>query len=204
MAEENENQNDDDVAEEMMRMMQEEIGGEAGETPDAEAVETPDSGEEESGEDAADADLEAQMRLAIEAEDGEASAGGGESGDADLEAEMLQAMMAETSADTPEDAQQALQQTQAMLPGVDINTHNVVRLLEVKLSITIELGRTGVDIATLLAWSEGSLIELDKVSGEAVDVLINGKPYARGEVVTISENFGVRLIEILPALPRMI
>jgi flagellar motor switch protein FliN/FliY len=68
----------------------------------------------------------------------------------------------------------------------------------VSLSIIIELGRTETSIDNLLEWSEGSLIELDKVSGEAVDVYINGKPFAQGEVVTVAENFGVRLTEILP------
>ena len=57
-----------------------------------------------------------------------------------------------------------------------------------------------MQVSTLLEWSEGSLIELDKVSGEVVDVLINGKSYAEGEVVTIAENFGVRLTRIVPSI----
>ena len=65
-----------------------------------------------------------------------------------------------------------------------------------KLSVSIELGRTKEQISTVLQWTEGSLIELSKVSGDAVDVLINGKAFAKGEVVTIAENFGVRITEL--------
>ncbi len=69
--------------------------------------------------------------------------------------------------------------------------------LEVDLSV--ELGRTRVPIETLLNWREGSLLELHKESGEAADVRVNGEPFAKGEVVAVSENFGVRLVEILHA-----
>ena len=67
--------------------------------------------------------------------------------------------------------------------------------LEVDLSV--ELGRTRVPIETLLNWREGSLLELHKESGEAADVLVNGEPFARGEVVSVNDNFGVRLVELL-------
>jgi flagellar motor switch protein FliN len=169
MAEENEDAN---VEDEMLRMMEEELG---------------EGGSEEKGEN----DLESEMLAAMQEE-----AGGG--GDDDLEAEMLQAMMAETSASSPAEAQTALATAQTLLPNTKINPQNIHRLLGVSLSIIIELGCTETSIDNLLEWSEGSLIELDKVSGEAVDVYINGKPFAQGEVVTVAENFGVRLTEILP------
>lgn len=177
MAEENEDSN---VEDEMLRMMEEELGDNADE-----------SGEAEKGED----DFESEMLAAMQSD-----AGGGDDGD-DLEAEMLQAMMAETSASSPEEAQTALTTAQNLLPNAQINPKNIHRLLGVSLSIIIELGRTETSIDNLLEWSEGSLIELDKVSGEAVDVYINGKPYAQGEVVTIAENFGVRLTDIVPHPP---
>ncbi|MBT4140461.1 MAG: hypothetical protein HOE48_21305, partial [Candidatus Latescibacteria bacterium] len=96
----------------------------------------------------------------------------------DVEDEMLQAMMDETSASSPEEAQTALTAAQGLLPNTNINPKNIHRLLGVSLSIIIELGRTETSVDSLLEWSEGSLIELDKVSGEAVDVYINGKPFA--------------------------
>ncbi len=185
MAEENQSDQEQQIEEEMMRMMEEEIG---------------DGAQDDAGETGGnDAGLEAEMLQAMQ--EGQ-EAGETEGGEAGLEAEMLQAMMDETSASTPEEAQDVLQRAQTMLPGQELSSHNIGRLLDVKLTVTIELGRTHVPISNLLEWSEGSLIELDKVSGEAVEVLINTKSFARGEVVTIAENFGVRLVEILPASPR--
>jgi len=150
-----------------------------------------------------DANVEDEMLRMMEEELGEGAAGedsaeGKGEDDDDLEAEMLQAMMAETSASSPAEAQTALTTAQTLLPNTKINPQNIHRLLGVSLSIIIELGRTETSIDNLLEWSEGSLIELDKVSGEAVDVYINGKPFAQGEVVTVAENFGVRLTDILP------
>lgn len=177
------------VEDEMLRMMQEEEEEEEGQAEEA--------GEpgEASGE-----DLEAEMLRAMQEE---TAAGGGQSGgdDADLEAQMLQAMMAETGASSEVDAQEALQKTQSLLPGQELSSKNIGRLIDIRLTISIELGQTKVPISTLLGWTEGSLIELEKVSGEPVDVLVNGSPFARGEVVVISENFGVRLTEIRSALP---
>ena len=72
------------------------------------------------------------------------------------------------------------------------------------LSVSIELGRTKEPISTVLEWTEGSLIELSKGSGDAVDVLINGKAFAKGEVVTIAENFGVRITDIQPIPVRRV
>ncbi|MCZ6634759.1 MAG: FliM/FliN family flagellar motor switch protein [bacterium] len=182
---EDENKSEDDIAEEMMRMMEEESG-----------VEAPESGDDNTEE-----DLEAAMRQAMEEETGTADAAE-DLGDDGLEAQMLQAMMEETGAETPEAAETALQQTQAMLPDMEINAQNMSRIMDVNLSISIELGRTEVSISTLLDWSEGSLIELDKVSGETIDILINGRHFAKGEVVTVAENFGVRLVEIIPIMSR--
>jgi len=71
------------------------------------------------------------------------------------------------------------------------------RTAEVEVDVSVEIGRTRLSVDSLLDLAEGSLIELSKVSGEHVDVLANGEPFARGEVVAIMENFGVRLTEIL-------
>ncbi len=68
---------------------------------------------------------------------------------------------------------------------------------DVKMDVAVVLGQTRVPIESILNWSEGSIIELRKRSGEAADVEVNGTPFAKGEVVTIAENFGVRLTEII-------
>ena len=144
-------------------------------------------------------DFDDQMLKAMQDEmgGGEEAAGGGD----DLESQMIQAMASETGA-SPAAASAAIRHLGGLSGNVPINAKNVRRVLEVKLSVAIELGNTYEKISTLLHWTEGSLIELTKVSGEPVDVIVNNKPYARGEVVVIVENFGVRLTEISPAPVR--
>lgn len=123
----------------------------------------------------------------------EAQAETGEDAKAGPEADMLQALMEETG--DPESTLETA--VQGPIPAGAIATQpGANQLMDVSIAVSIELGHTEVAIHTLLGWTEGSLIELDKVSGDAVDVLINGKKYAIGEVITIAENFGVRLIEI--------
>jgi flagellar motor switch protein FliN/FliY len=74
---------------------------------------------------------------------------------------------------------------------------NISLLLDVPLKLTVELGRTTRTVKEILALAPGSVVELDKLSGEAVDILVNEKLIAKGEVVVIDENFGVRITEIL-------
>jgi flagellar motor switch protein FliN/FliY len=74
--------------------------------------------------------------------------------------------------------------------------------MDVRLTVTIELGRTRKIIQDVMELGDQSLIELEKTVGEPVDVLVNGELFARGEVVTVSENFGVRVTELVNPLPR--
>lgn len=66
---------------------------------------------------------------------------------------------------------------------------------EVKMDVAVVLGRTRERIENMLSWTEGSLIELHKRSGSLVDVEVNGTHFAKGEVVSVGENFGVRITE---------
>jgi len=70
-------------------------------------------------------------------------------------------------------------------------------LLDVPLAMSVELGRARCFVKDLLSLSSGSVVELDKAAGDPVDILINGRLFARGEVVVIDENFGVRIQEIV-------
>jgi flagellar motor switch protein FliN/FliY len=70
-------------------------------------------------------------------------------------------------------------------------------IADIPVRVTVELGKTRKNISEILSMSTGSVIELDKMAGEPVDVLVNGKPIAKGEVVVIDENFGVRITEVL-------
>lgn len=74
---------------------------------------------------------------------------------------------------------------------------NLDLIMEVPLQITVELGRTLKTVREILALGAGSVVELEKLAGEPVDILVNEKPIARGEVVVIDENFGIRITEII-------
>lgn len=74
---------------------------------------------------------------------------------------------------------------------------NIGLIMDVPLEVTVELGRTRKSIAEILDFAPGTIIELDKIAGEPVDVLVNGKFVAKGEVVVIEESFGVRVTEII-------
>lgn len=76
-------------------------------------------------------------------------------------------------------------------------------ILDVPLSIAVELGRQSLSVKDILELAPGSLVELDKLAGEAVDLLINGKLFAKGEVVVIDENFGVRVSSIITPRERL-
>lgn len=74
---------------------------------------------------------------------------------------------------------------------------NIDLIMDVPLEVTVELGRTSKSIKDILDFSPGTIIELDKLAGEPVDVLVNGKFVAKGEVVVIEESFGIRVTEII-------
>lgn len=80
---------------------------------------------------------------------------------------------------------------------------NIGLIMDVYMEMTVELGRTRKMIKEILSMGEGHIIELDKLAGEPVDILVNHKPIAKGEVVVIDENFGVRVTEILSPAERI-
>ncbi len=101
----------------------------------------------------------------------------------------------------------------AMQPGVNVQPaqfqnfsgdlqsmagqENIGLIMDVPLEVTVELGRTTKSIADILDFAPGTIIELDRIAGEPIDVLVNGKFVARGEVVVIEESFGIRVTEII-------
>ena len=80
---------------------------------------------------------------------------------------------------------------------------NIGLLMDVPLKLTVELGRTTKLVKEILALAPGSVVDLDKLAGEAVDILVNEKLIAKGEVVVIDENFGVRITEIINPEERL-
>lgn len=83
------------------------------------------------------------------------------------------------------------------------SSHNLDLILDVALNVSVELGRTKKTVKEILDFSTGSIIELNKLAGEAVDLMINGKLFAKGEVVVIDENFGVRILDIVSPIERV-
>lgn len=77
-----------------------------------------------------------------------------------------------------------------------VQAENIGMILDVPMHVTVELGKAKQRIKDILGYNMGSVIVLDKVAGEAVDVLVNGKRIGRGEVVVIDDNYGVRITEI--------
>lgn len=89
----------------------------------------------------------------------------------------------------------------------DSKPHNLERsiefLFDIPISITVELGRTKLLLKDLLKLGEGAILELDKFEGEPVDILVNNKLIAKGEVVVINERFGVKIVDIISTQERV-
>jgi flagellar motor switch protein FliN/FliY len=88
-------------------------------------------------------------------------------------------------------------------PLAETESKNLNMLLDIPLQVTVELGRTKRSVQDILNLSSGSIIELDKLAGEPVDILVNSKLVAKGEVVVIDENFGVRVTDIISQSDRL-
>ncbi|MCY8231846.1 flagellar motor switch phosphatase FliY [Priestia endophytica] len=101
------------------------------------------------------------------------------------------------------DVQQATFSEFEPSPIQKADTKNLDMLLDVPLDVTVELGRTRRSVREILTLSSGSIIELDKLAGEPVDILVNNKLVAQGEVVVIDENFGVRVTDIVSQRDRL-
>jgi len=88
-------------------------------------------------------------------------------------------------------------------PVTPPDAHNIDLLMDVDLPISIELGRTKMPISDILSLGSGSVVELNKLAGEPVDLLVNNKVVARGEVVVVDENFGLRITQLLTPEERL-
>jgi flagellar motor switch protein FliN len=82
-------------------------------------------------------------------------------------------------------------------------TTSLEMLLDIGLQVTIELGRARMTIKDILSLGPGTVVELNRVAGEPVDILINGKAIAKGEVVVLGDMFGVRVTDIIPPAQRV-
>jgi flagellar motor switch protein FliN/FliY len=88
-------------------------------------------------------------------------------------------------------------------PAVEAGGQNLDFILDIPLEISVELGRTSMLINDLLQLGQGSVVELNKLAGEPLEVLVNQKLVARGEVVVVNEKFGIRLTDIVSPIERV-
>lgn len=84
-----------------------------------------------------------------------------------------------------------------------VQNNDIQMVLDIPVQLTVELGRTKVPIKYILQLAQGSIVELDALAGEPMDVLVNGYLIAQGEVVVVNEKFGIRLTDIVTPSERM-
>lgn len=168
--------------------------------------------------------LAAQWAAALEGEDDEdgggdkaapaAAAGGGED-DARLAEEWAKALASEEQTQLKKEKEQGFFASaareakfkdlteEAKSPRPDSGRRELDFILDIPLDVSAELGRTRLLINELLQLGQGSVIELNKLAGEPLEVYVNGKLVARGEAVVINEKFGVRLTDIISPIERV-
>jgi flagellar motor switch protein FliN/FliY len=88
-------------------------------------------------------------------------------------------------------------------PAEDDGTRDLDFILDIPLDLSVELGRTKMLVNDLLQLGQGSIVELNKIAGEPLEIFINRKLVARGEVVVVNEKFGVRLTDIVSPMERV-
>lgn len=195
----------------------EQLSDASGDEPEGAGDGTPDESGTNS-DDASEDDAEAAMMAMLEeSEQGDEDASGMVHNPDDASEEDAEAAMMAMLQDLPSDEQKAtaddinfgsssvsaaeFQQLQQSASKGE--TRNIDLLLDVNLPISIELGRTKMAISDILSLGPGSVVELNKLAGEPVDLLVNGRIVARGEVVVIDENFGVRITQLLTTEERL-
>src|SRR3954447_817530 len=89
------------------------------------------------------------------------------------------------------------------VPAIEPGPADLARVHDVPVEIAVEIGRTRMTIGETLSLGPGAIVSLNRMAGEPVDLLVNGKPIARGEVVVIDEEFGLRITDIVSQAQRL-
>lgn len=122
------------------------------------------------------------------------------------EADWGDAMAEQEASSNPLQATTAEAQVFSELSGKNITTdteNDIDFILDIPVQLTVELGRTKIAIKNLLQLAQGSVVELDGMAGEPMDVLVNGCLIAQGEVVVVNDKFGIRLTDIITPAERI-
>ena len=104
------------------------------------------------------------------------------------------------SVETPESAQFQELQADSAAHGDEVSLEAI---LDVPVTISMEIGRTQIPIRNLMQLNQGSVVELDRLAGEPMDVLVNGTLIAQGEVVVVNDKFGIRLTDVISPADRI-
>ncbi len=124
----------------------------------------------------------------------------GDAGQDDIDA-MLAA--SNTAPAVPRAAMEEFDNAPKMNLAVNLDGPNLDVILDIPVSISMEVGNTDITIRNLLQLNQGSVIELDRLAGEPLDVLVNGTLIAHGEVVVVNEKFGIRLTDVISPSERI-
>lgn len=131
-------------------------------------------------------------------------AGGGDDDWAAALAEQAEVESESETAASSESAQTApLQELESAPTGPSSEEVNLDVILDIPVTIAMEIGRTKISIRNLLQLNQGSVVELDRLAGEPLDVMVNGTLIAHGEVVVVNEKFGIRLTDVISAQERI-
>ncbi|MCP4407859.1 MAG: flagellar motor switch protein FliN [Gammaproteobacteria bacterium] len=84
-----------------------------------------------------------------------------------------------------------------------VENSNLEMILDIPVTISLEIGRTKISIRNLMQLNQGSVVELDRLAGESLDVLVNGMLIAHGEVVMVNEKYGIRLVDVISPTERL-
>ena len=159
-------------------------------------------------------DIASAWAAALDGQGADAKAGGGNADDK-LAAEWAAALASDEQGAVQQEKAQAALRPQAMdaqfkdmtdiakAPRPDGHRRELDFILDIPLDVSAELGRTRLLINELLQLGQGSVVELNKLAGEPLEVFVNGKLVARGEAVVINEKFGVRLTDIISPIERV-
>lgn len=112
-------------------------------------------------------------------------------------------VQAAAGADQPDYAPADFQNLEEDARDESLGDHGLDMVLDIPVTLSVEIGRTKISISNLLKLNQGSVVELDRLAGEPMDVIVNGTLIAHGEVVVVNEKFGIRLTDIISAAERV-
>jgi flagellar motor switch protein FliN/FliY len=122
---------------------------------------------------------------------------------AEAMAEQAQSEAAEAEAPQTETSAAAFDDLEDTSGGPALEDSNMDVILDIPVTVSMEIGRTNISIRNLLQLNQGSVVELDRLAGEPMDVLVNGTLVAHGEVVVVNEKFGIRLTDVISPAERV-